>query len=92
MLFLKLHNIFGFEWTNDFDMANQTLGWWRDGLRDMWNVAALHGGIGYHEEGQPLANSHYGYHMVAWHLLFALSFFLKIWRRKTSSIVSSILD
>ena len=56
-----------------FAMANQTLGWWRSGLKDMWNVVALHGGLGYGLEGQPLANSHYGYHMVIWHTLLALS-------------------
>ena len=55
------------------DVANTTLSWWRDGLKDMWNVVALHGGLGFGMEGQPLANSHYGYHLVAWHLLFALS-------------------
>ena len=54
-------------------MANQTLGWWRSGLNDMWNVVALHGGLGYGLEGQPLANSHYGYHLVIWHTLYALS-------------------
>ena len=54
-------------------VANQTLGWWRSGLNDMWNIVALHGGLGYGEEGQPLANSHYGYHMVTWHMLYALS-------------------
>ena len=54
-------------------IVNKTFGWWRDSLRDVWNVVALHGGLGYGAEGQPLANSHYGYHMVAWHLLYALS-------------------
>ena len=54
-------------------VANTTLSWWRDGLKDMWNVVALHAGIGYGEAGQPLANSHYGYHLVAWHMLYALS-------------------
>jgi non-lysosomal glucosylceramidase len=54
-------------------VAETTFSWWRDGLKDMWNVVAIHGGLGYNLEGQPLANSHYGYHMVAWHMLFALS-------------------
>jgi hypothetical protein len=31
------------------------------------------GGLEYGAEGQPLANSHYGYHMVMWHIPFALS-------------------
>ena len=54
-------------------VVEKTYGWWRSSLNDLWNVVALHGGVGYGAEGMPLANSHYGYHMVGWHLLFALS-------------------
>ena len=54
-------------------VLNTTFSWWRSSLNDLWNVVALHGGLGYGAEGQPLANSHYGYHMVAWHVVFALS-------------------
>ena len=56
-----------------FAVVNKTFAWWRSSLKDMWNVVALHGGLGYGQEGMPLANSHYGYHLVAWHLLFALT-------------------
>ena len=45
----------------------------RDALADQWNVVAVYGGLGYGAEGLPAANSHYGYHLVAWHLLFALT-------------------
>jgi hypothetical protein len=31
----------------------------------MWNVVAVGGGLEYGAEGQPLANSHYGYHMAS---------------------------
>jgi len=54
-------------------VVNTTFHWWRDQLHDLWNVVALHGGLGYGAEGVPLANSHYGYHLVAWHILFAMS-------------------
>lgn len=37
----------------------------RSQLRDMWNVVAVGGGLEYGAEGQPLANSHYGYHLVS---------------------------
>ena len=45
----------------------------------MWNVVAVGGGLestdrgGQPSEGQPMANSHYGYHMVMWHIPLALS-------------------
>ena len=54
-------------------VARKALDWWRVGLRDTWNIAALVGGVGYGADGLPHANSHYGYHLVAWHILFALS-------------------
>mmetsp|Transcript_14855 Transcript_14855/g.47769 ORF Transcript_14855/g.47769 Transcript_14855/m.47769 type:complete len:478 (+) Transcript_14855:1433-2866(+) len=54
-------------------VVNKTFGWVRDALADQWNVVAVYGGLGYGAEGLPAANSHYGYHLVAWHLLFALT-------------------
>uniref|UniRef100_A0A7S3W415 Glycosyl-hydrolase family 116 catalytic region domain-containing protein n=1 Tax=Emiliania huxleyi TaxID=2903 RepID=A0A7S3W415_EMIHU len=54
-------------------VVNKTFGWVRDTLADQWNVVAVYGGLGYGAEGLPAANSHYGYHLVAWHLLFALT-------------------
>ena len=39
-----------------------------DRLHDQWNIAGIKSNDGY-----PSITSHYGYHMVCWHLLFALS-------------------
>merc|ERR1712037_476820 len=53
-------------------VADKSLNWWRSHLKDMWNVVAVGGGLestdrgGQPSEGQPMANSHYGYHMVMW--------------------------
>ncbi|KAL1521790.1 hypothetical protein AB1Y20_021443 [Prymnesium parvum] len=58
-------------------VAEVMLRWWRSGLNDLWNVVAVSTGVGEGQDvgcaGYPWANSHYGYYMVAWHLLFALS-------------------
>jgi len=53
----------------------KTLRWWREGLKDMWNVVAVGGGVGNAAQpaGSPQANSHYGYHMTMWHTLGALT-------------------
>jgi protein-disulfide isomerase-like protein with CxxC motif len=40
---------------------------------DVEQVVAVGGGLEHGVEGQPLANSHYGYHMVMWHTVLALS-------------------
>merc|ERR1711998_131027 len=42
---------------------------WRDGLKDLWNVA----GIADQSSGLPSITSHYGYFMTAWHLPLAIS-------------------
>ena len=58
-------------------VAEVVLRWWRSSLKDLWNVVAVSTGVGEGQDvtcaGQPWSNSHYGYYMVAWHLLFALS-------------------
>lgn len=53
----------------------KTLRWWRDDIKDMWNVVAVGGGVGNPAQpaGSPQANSHYGYHMTMWHTVGALS-------------------
>ena len=53
----------------------KTLRWWRDDMKDMWNVVAVAGGVGNPAQppGSPQANSHYGYHMTMWHTVGALS-------------------
>ena len=47
----------------------KTLRWWREDIKDMWNIVAVGGGVGNPAQpaGSPQANSHYGYHMVMWH-------------------------
>jgi non-lysosomal glucosylceramidase len=42
-------------------------------LNDQWNVHGLYAGDGYGIGGKPWVTSHYGFHMVLWHLPFALS-------------------
>ncbi len=54
-------------------VANKSLNRWRSELNDIWNIPAIAGGLGYGAEGQPWGNSHYGYFMSSWHILFALS-------------------
>ena len=61
----------------DFALSvlGKTLQWWREGIKDMWNVVAVAGGVGNAGQppGSPQANSHYGYHMTMWHTVGALS-------------------
>ena len=54
----------GFDYSKALDVAKKLLDWWRLHLKDMWNVVAVAGGVNISSAGQPLANSHYGYHMV----------------------------
>lgn len=52
----------------DVDLAlsqpAKSLGLWRDGLHDLWNVAGVAGGVGLPQYGLPYITSHYGYAMV----------------------------
>ncbi|CAF0731261.1 unnamed protein product [Adineta steineri] len=45
----------------------------RQTLNDQWNVHGLYAADGYGIGGKPWVTSHYGFHMVLWHLPFALS-------------------
>ena len=54
----------GFDHLKALGVAKKLLDWWRLHLKDMWNVVAVAGGVNTSSAGQPLANSHYGYHMV----------------------------
>ena len=45
----------------------------RETLRDQWNTHGLYAGDGYGVGGKPWLTSHYGFHMVLWHLPFAIS-------------------
>ena len=57
------------------EIMGKTLRWWREGLKDMWNIVAVGGGVGNPGQpaGSPQANSHYGYHMTMWHTVGALT-------------------
>jgi len=45
----------------------------RQTLNDQWNTHGLYAGDGYGIGGKPWITSHYGFHMVLWHLPFAVS-------------------
>jgi len=57
------------------EIMGKTLRWWREGIKDMWNIVAVGGGVGNPGQpaGSPQANSHYGYHMTMWHTVGALT-------------------
>jgi len=61
-------NISGAMW-----QAQKALDQWRVVLNDQWNTHGILGGVGYGVDGQPLCTSHYGFHMVEWHIPFAVS-------------------
>ena len=45
----------------------------RSDLNDEWNFHGLYSGTGYGLDGLPWCTSHYAFHMVLWHIPFALS-------------------
>ena len=45
----------------------------RSNLNDQWNFHGLYSGDGYGLDGLPWCTSHYAFHMVLWHIPFALS-------------------
>ncbi|CAF2576069.1 unnamed protein product [Rotaria sp. Silwood2] len=45
----------------------------RQTLNDQWNTHGLYAGDGYGIGGKPWVTSHYGFHMVLWHLPFAIT-------------------
>ena len=45
----------------------------RSTLNDQWNFHGLNSGPGYGLDGLPWCTSHYTFHMVLWHIPFALS-------------------
>jgi hypothetical protein len=49
-------------------LPESSLNLWREVLNDQWNVAGVAG-----PDGMPAITSHYGYHMVQWHLVPAMS-------------------
>lgn len=65
-------------WLNlDFDTAmlqsQKGINHVRETLNDQWNIHGLYAGDGYGIGGKPWITSHYGFHMVLWHLPFAIS-------------------
>ena len=63
---LQLHR--GASWPGALELARGTGTSYAQRLNDQWNVAGIKD-----TEGFPTITSHYGYHMVAWHLIFAAS-------------------
>ena len=57
------------------DIMGKSLRWWREGVKDMWNIVAVAGGVDNPSQppGSPQANSHYGYHMTMWYAVGGLS-------------------
>eukprot|EP00045_Choanoeca_perplexa_P015074 m.182287 g.182287 ORF g.182287 m.182287 type:complete len:987 (+) comp16883_c0_seq1:64-3024(+) len=49
-------------------LPESSLNLWREVLNDQWNVAGVAG-----PDAMPAITSHYGYHMVQWHLVPAMS-------------------
>jgi non-lysosomal glucosylceramidase len=45
----------------------------RQTLNDQWNTHGIYASDGYGLGGKPWITSHYGFHMVLWHLPFAIS-------------------
>ncbi|XP_068694647.1 uncharacterized protein [Montipora foliosa] len=45
----------------------------RSNLNDQWNFHGLYSGAGYGLDGLPWLTSHYTFHMVLWHIPFAIS-------------------
>jgi non-lysosomal glucosylceramidase len=45
----------------------------RQTLNDQWNTHGIYASDGYGVGGKPYVTSHYGFHMVLWHLPFAIS-------------------
>lgn len=45
----------------------------RSELNDQWNFHGLYSGSGYGLDGLPWCTSHYTFHMVLWHIPFAIS-------------------
>eukprot|EP01119_Soliformovum_irregulare_P015281 TRINITY_DN4283_c0_g1_i3.p1 TRINITY_DN4283_c0_g1~~TRINITY_DN4283_c0_g1_i3.p1 ORF type:complete len:999 (+),score=216.10 TRINITY_DN4283_c0_g1_i3:447-2999(+) len=53
--------------------SEKALNHWRSNLKDIWNTHGIVAGAGYFFDGMPWVTAHYGFHMVLWHIPFALS-------------------
>jgi len=68
---LRIH--LGEDYEDAMAHSEKALNNWRLVLNDQWNVHGLVAGQGYYFDGMPWCTSHYGFHMVLWHLPFAVS-------------------
>jgi len=64
---------FGIDAKDALSQSEKSLNHVRETLHDQWNTHGIYGGDGYGIGGKPWVTSHYGFHMVLWHLPFALS-------------------
>ena len=53
--------------------AQKSLEHYRAELNDLWNIHGLTAGQGYNLDGRPWCTSHYTFHLVLWHIPFAIS-------------------
>jgi len=53
--------------------AEKVMRHWRETLNDLWNIHGLMFSTGLGYDGLPWCTSHYGFHMVLWHIPFAVS-------------------
>ena len=65
--------ISGFDSQNALLQAKKAIDHVRSDLNDQWNFHGLYSGTGYGLDGLPWCTSHYTFHMVLWHIPFALS-------------------
>jgi non-lysosomal glucosylceramidase len=63
---LNIHT--GMDPTTALEQPKKSLGLWNRVINDQWNTAGIAS-----PEGQPWITSHYGFFMVEWHLILALS-------------------
>jgi len=66
-------SISGFDAQDALQQAKKAINHVRSGLNDQWNFHGLYSGTGYGLDGLPWCTSHYTFHMVLWHIPFALS-------------------
>ena len=63
----------GMDPTKALSQAKKAIDHVRSTLNDTWNFHGLYSGAGYGLDGLPWCTSHYTFHMVMWHIPFALS-------------------
>lgn len=68
---LSIH--LGIDPMKSLKQAEKALEHYRTTLNDLWNIHGLTAGQGYGVDGQPWCTSHYSFHLVLWHIPFALS-------------------